>query len=242
MSGWAKTLYAAVQFASEAVEREWTSLEEWQGQSRVPSPLFAELEGCASTFFGQPLWALVGERRGALRQFARGVRGELIVLLSQLEPAHATAFLCVLPSARELGYSRERMMAALHVEAAQLQEWERQAVSRIGKLVSERTPFLRALAERCGSQDGAAEQVEGPREKEREALMLAARFQADFDLRVHVAPDLELAVRQALHREGLHERERVAEQIGDAWAVELVAERMMLELYGEEERREHGRD
>ena len=193
MRSWAQALYAAVQVASEAVEQEWPSLEDWRGQSRVPSPLFAEIEGCIGAFVGQPLWALVGERREVLLQLGKAVREELFVLLSHLEPAHATAFLCALPSARELGYSRERMMDALHVEAAQLQEWERQAVAQIGKLVSERTPFLQMLAERCGSREPGAGQVEGPREEEREALMQAARFQAEFDLRAYVAPALELA-------------------------------------------------
>lgn len=253
MKRWAQTMQAAVQMLAELVDQDWRSLDEWRGQSAVQGPLFGQLCTWIERGAGQPIWRRFVELRQEQREVAGRVRDELFLLLGNLDPREAMVVLCRLPLARALGYSRERLSRQLGVSDAEMLAWEEQAFDKMGVALSPQVPMLwalRELVEGATSSDNgtyASEMSQGGSSLAKDPLpsdghlapafdpsplLRAARHQPVFDLRAHMSPQLELAIRQAFHRMGLAERERVEGLFHeeDRLAVALVAERMKLEL------------
>lgn len=132
---------SALQLLAEAVEQETTrrGASERQSESMQAGLVASWLE----QFAGGPLW----ERR---KELGLQLRAELMELLGGMEPQLATAMLCVLPGAERRGYTAERLAVSLGVAVGQIAAWESEAYTRLGELVSERTPLLAFLKGQAG--------------------------------------------------------------------------------------------
>jgi hypothetical protein len=296
MTQWMRTVQATIELLSEMVDREWRTLEEWQTNSAVPRPLFAQIGQWLEVFAGQPLFQPWGTYREQQRLLAQQMREELFVLLTELDPAHAMAVLCSLPAAQVMGYAQDRLALLLKVDGADMQAWEQQGFTRLREVVSSRTPLVFFVAQRVAemesgrvepfaegrgalaftrdvghavergnasreaavdarelvmgeTREGATagaifawQDVRDIREEGLAHLLQAARENVHFDLRSYVTPALELSIRQAFHQHGVDESEQVQSLFAneDAIAVQLVGERMKVEMSGGREERADG--
>jgi hypothetical protein len=218
---------------------------EWRQHSGIGERLFSQVCIWIDLYSGQPLAGRFPEGREGLLALAKQVRDELQLLLEGLEPVEAMVLLCHLPSANQRGYSWQRLASRLNVDGRQLQEWEQQGYLKLLERISEQTPFLLFLSrqvqlqtdEQAGVDELESEASPSDRQEQQRWELLIAEASRDpyFDLRLHVSPALELAIRQAYHRAGAREREAVQTLFAkeDRWLVELVGARMSLERSGE---------
>jgi hypothetical protein len=206
---------------------------QWQQESGVSEERFSQMCNWVESYLGQSLQRPRPEIEHVWLALAKQMREELSSLLAELEPTHAMALLCHLPTAHQRGYSWQRLAGRLHVEEGQLLEWEGQAYVSLLERVGEQTPFLQFLSQRIQEAEETAEQLQAK-------LIEQAAHDPSFDLRRYLLPSFELAIRQAYHRVGVNEGDRVltlfAEE--DRWLVELVGARIQLETTGVEEERD----
>lgn len=205
MTTWASSVRTAVQLCSE---------EAWD----LPR----------SNVFNAAVQQVVGDA-GRTPELVYQVRAELHRLLEQVaavDVRHVLAVLCRVPAATEIGYAPEK----LGMSVEQIDRLERAGYQLLWERVTAETPFFHALKACCTAEAEVGAEQWG-RESEAERLLTAARRDPHFDLRAHMPPALELHIRQQLGRHGLTERERVRALVAadDRFAVDLVAERMLLE-------------
>ncbi|MGZ4123127.1 MAG: hypothetical protein ACXVOI_07950, partial [Tumebacillaceae bacterium] len=156
MTQWMQTLQATLELVSEMVDREWRTLEEWQANSAVPRPLFAQIGQWLEAFAGQPLFQAWGAHRDQQRLLAPQLREEVFGLLSELESRHAMAVLCSLPAAQVMGYAQDRLALLLAVDAGEMHAWEQQGFARLREVVSPRTPLVYFVAQRVEEIESGA--------------------------------------------------------------------------------------
>ncbi|PWK13412.1 hypothetical protein [Tumebacillus permanentifrigoris] len=232
MDRFAYAVQGVVQFLSEAIEREWRTLEERRFHSQLQGPRFDLVGNWLEQFAGHEIWSNAHVRREEVLRYARGVREELGVVLGQIEPPCAMAVLCGLPAAQSLGYAPARLAASLGVADAQVLAWEQAGYLQIRAVLSERTPLLAFLHAQALEQQAEPEAAPVPETLER--LLVEASTNPDFDLRRYVKPAVELRIRQWFHKWGMESEYREEDRV----AVALVQERMKLELIEREEETE----
>lgn len=235
MKAWQQTVQATMEWLTSGVHGEWRHAAQWQEQSGVAAELVTQLSTWIEAYVKQPILRPYPEIQDVWLALAKQLREELLALLAELEPTQALVLLCGLPSATVRGYSWQRLAGRLHVNEEQLREWEGQAYAALLTRVGEQTPFLLYLSGRV--QEGTsftqpAEVREETAQHDPETQIAEAGHNPEFDLRRHLSPQLELAIRQAYHRVGFEDLDLVktffAEE--DRWLVELVGSRMRLEL------------
>jgi hypothetical protein len=249
MKKFAELVRACAQLLSEGVEREWLSVMEWHGQSRLSPEAFGAAVELVEGYVRVAVVRDVGRHRTELRQMAKQVREEFGTLLEGMEARRSMALLCGLPQAERMGYSLKELAGQLGVGLADVQRWEEEAYRQVWERVSERTPFLAWVKQAVGVEDGQVvsvaagceervEEAGGRGPEGQEGLLHEARWNAKFDLREYVGAELELLIRQAAHRVGVEAASRVKGLFSEkeGMAVELVLERMKLEMSEEEAR------
>ncbi|MCX7571212.1 hypothetical protein OS242_14770 [Tumebacillus sp. DT12] len=221
--GYATHRLAARLGTSESAVREWerTAYEAAAGQVTERLPLLDAVRQAASD--RAELWEQIEEWEPApvdavdRPDRATGLEREgLVAIISQFRSENVPESDCLPEAYSALSTAQTPQSGYENVPESDCLLETNQALS------TAQTPVIEPA-------DADAEQPED--------LLDRAAVDADFDLRRYMAPALELAIRQAFHRHGVHSPERVRPLFSttEQLAVDLVLRRIELETAGGEE-------